>query len=1072
MRIFVDSTPDKSLDGMNFFPPTIRLGVLTLALMLLHTIPGWTQSRGNEGIRGGDRSDLKPVISGRVLDSLTGEGLAGVNVVAVGARDSALRTGVSTDAQGRFVLTLPRAGGYMLQCTYIGYAPYRRFQRWLESQSVGNLLMAPLTTQLGSVGIEAQAKRIEQRGDTTEINASGYKTTPDADAEQLIRKMPGITVENGTLKVQGEEIRRVLLDGQEYYGNDATAALRNLPADAIDKVQLIDRLSDQAQFSGINDGNTEKTLNLITRTGLNSSRFGKVYGGMGALSDPEQVQGEEPFRALPFNAYGQTFQPLLPSEGARYMSGGNTSWFKGKRRVSAALLANNINQQNFSSAEISGLLGAAGGMGGGMGGMRMMGRGGGMPSGIDMGLNNPTQKGLTATQSLALNYSDAWKGGWKISSALVGNSTLNEQNASARRTWLNVSGLAQADSSRQVQRSNQQRWTARLEWNPDSNRALILTPRMTLSQRLTLASSKTASDSAWKTATTDSTMKLSENRLQSRTENSQWQGGLDLLFRQRLAKARRNYSVNWAMDFQDQSTPRDQNSLLLSVGPAPVMPPQWWQRADTSEQTLNQSRNLLRSRWDMNFIEPLGRASLLEFNLAPLWQSQTVGQDVAAPNSLAIKPLLSQDMEQQLWGAQYGIRYRLGDEVQEWTLGVQRQDYALTNRVLTGMQTMVAASPLAFRAWLPNASWRFSPNRSSQYRVFYRSSAQLPSAQQMQKVLDNSNPLALVLGNPNLDQAISHTVGGRWRWTQAAQGKSCFVFASGSITENAMGNETLVVPADTSLMNQWWQAWGGSGLYGVDWKILGSTGQGLTLPGKVLARGSQLSRPANLGRLPALRFYGTYAHPVTSIKSNLNWTLMGSLQRQPVRNNQVNTSVVTQSLSGQWGLSSSQLEQLDYNISLNMGWNRFRNQGPWSVYWTHTANARAQYTYRKRWVLGSDYSWTYFGGLDQSFNASVHLLNISLAAKVLPNRLGEFRISIFDVLGQNRSVNRVINEVYLEDNRNTALGQFVMLTFTYNFRNFGRPPRDNPADSPQPMSMPQGLPPGHGDPSRPWGTWR
>jgi hypothetical protein len=106
--------------------------------------------------------------------------------------------------------------------------------------------------------------------------------------------------------------------------------------------------------------------------------------------------------------------------------------------------------------------------------------------------------------------------------------------------------------------------------------------------------------------------------------------------------------------------------------------------------------------------------------------------------------------------------------------------------------------------------------------------------------------------------------------------------------------------------------------------------------------------------------------------------------------------------------------------------------------------------------------------LDQSFNASVHLLNMSLAAKILPNRLGEIRISVFDVLGQNRSVNRVINEVYLEDNRNTALGQFVMLTFTYNFRNFGRPSRENTFESPHPM----GMPPGHGDPSRPWSNWR
>ncbi|MFM7748216.1 MAG: TonB-dependent receptor, partial [Bacteroidota bacterium] len=378
-----------------------------------------------------------------------------------------------TDLEGKFQFSNLQAGKYRIRITYVGSQTFFKFVN-LSDQNVdlGKLKIKPLITSLREVRVEEKAIRAEQKGDTTQYYANAFKTNPNATLEDLASKMPGISVENGTVKAHGEEVKKILIDGKEYFGDDVNIALKNLPAEVIDKIQVFDKLSDQSQLTGFNDGNTTKTINIITKQGKSNGQFGKIFGG-----------------------YGTDFI------NNRYQAGTSLNLFSSKRKISIISQTNNINQQNFSSAEISGLLGASGGMGGGMGGMRMMGRGGsggmgggsggGMPSGVDMGLSNPTQRGLTATQSLALNYSDAWKGGWKISSALVGNSTLNEQNASARRTWLNVSGLAQADSSRQVQRSNQQRWTARLEWNPDSNRALILTPRMTLSQRLTLASSMT-----------------------------------------------------------------------------------------------------------------------------------------------------------------------------------------------------------------------------------------------------------------------------------------------------------------------------------------------------------------------------------------------------------------------------------------------------------------------------------------------------------------------------------------------------------------------------------------------------
>ena len=1004
----------------------------------------------------GERPSSPLRLTGRVVDSVTGEGLAGVNVLVLSLRDSTRSWGASTDLRGGFELNLPRAGGYRLRCTYVGYQTWQRMVRLNVDTALGPLRLVQSLTELGEVEIRETARRVEQRGDTTEINASSFRTAPDADAEQLIRKMPGITVENGQLKAQGEEVRRVLLDGQEYFGNDATAALRNLPAEVIDKVQLIDRQSDQAQFTGINDGNTEKTLNLITRTGLNNSRFGKVYTGVGEFTGSESQRSEGAFDNLVLKE-GSASGLGSPAEGRRWMGGGNATYFKGKRRLSAALLLNNINQQNFSGAELSGLLGGGSNLGGSsMGGMRGGGRG--MPD-PGSALLNPSQRGLTTTLSSALNYSDQWAGTWKLSSSFLVTRTVNVQNAASLRTWFSIPGLSQSDSSRQLQDNLQSRWTARLEWNPDSNRSMIWTPRFSYAARLGQLASVVAIDSGYTDdAQPDELLsrKLSRNLLSNRTENLQTQGGFEWLYRQRLAKARRNYSVNWALDFQDQNTPRDQVSEIFEAGEGPVLPPVWWSRRDTSQQSFDQDRGFLRNRWDLNYVEPLGAEGLLEWSASPLWQQSRSGQRLESSDSSQARGLYNQVARQNLGGAQYGLRYRWGNDRRELSVGLQRQDYTAT---LSVDEVLSGEIPSNFRwnAWLPNASWRFNPTKFQQYRVFYRASTQTPSVQQMQPLLDNTNPLSLSLGNPSLDQALMHTIGGRFRWSDGAGGRSVFVFVNGTRTQGVLGNENLVVPTDTALMSRWWSDWKGPQTWGVRWQDLG------------LARGAQITRPANLGEQTNLRWYSTYAHPWAWLKANMNWTLTSGHLDQPVRNNGRDSRVTTQNLGLQWGLSSSRSEKWDYNVSLNLGWNRYRNinqtvKGAWLPYQTHAANARVQYTWRKRWILGSDYAWTYWGGLDQGFNANVHLMNFSVATKVLSNQLGEWRLSVFDLLGQNRSVSRTLTELYVDDNRNTALGRFVMLTFTYNFRNFGKPSRELPTEN--------RVPSGHADPNRPWEGWR
>src|SRR5204863_8119425 len=123
-----------------------------------------------------------------------------------------------------------------------------------------------------------------QAGDTTQYNAKAFKTNPDANAEDLINKMPGITSQGGQVQAQGENVQQVLVDGKPLFGNDPNAALKNLPAEVIDKIQVFDKKSDQSQFTGFDDGNSQKTLNIITKSIFRNGQFGKVYGGGAAFT--------------------------------------------------------------------------------------------------------------------------------------------------------------------------------------------------------------------------------------------------------------------------------------------------------------------------------------------------------------------------------------------------------------------------------------------------------------------------------------------------------------------------------------------------------------------------------------------------------------------------------------------------------------------------------------------------------------------------------------------------------------------------------------------------------------------
>ena len=187
-----------------------------------------------------------------------------------------------TDENGNFILEKVPTGGYRKKISFLGL---KDFQKEItvngSAIDLGTINMLEGTTELDEVVVKEKAPIAQQLGDTTQYNASSFKTLPDADADELVSKMPGVVIQNGTVQAQGEDVKQVLVDGKPFFGNDPMAALRNLPAEVIDKIQVFDQQSDQSQFSGFNDGETTKTMNIITRPNMRGGQFGKIYGGYG-----------------------------------------------------------------------------------------------------------------------------------------------------------------------------------------------------------------------------------------------------------------------------------------------------------------------------------------------------------------------------------------------------------------------------------------------------------------------------------------------------------------------------------------------------------------------------------------------------------------------------------------------------------------------------------------------------------------------------------------------------------------------------------------------------------------------
>ncbi|RMG66514.1 MAG: hypothetical protein D6722_14875, partial [Bacteroidetes bacterium] len=590
------------------------------------------------------------------------------------------------------------------------------------------------------------------------------------------------------------------------------------------------------------------------------------------------------------------------------------------------------------------------------------------------------------------------------------NLTDNENATTLSQLYLAGSDTGQfyQENSLSTSRNINHRANLRMEINLSERDRLVIRPRAT-----------------WQTNDgtefSESGTRLGNNLLS--TSNSDFSSNLAALnfsssidYRHSFENRRRNLTFRLQTDYQPQ---RGESYLTSGL--------QFWGELSRVD-SLNQYSNLLSEGWgigtEVSYSEPLGDKGQLQFNYsyAPEWnesRQETFHFDPIAEGYQQLDTLLSNTFSNTYTAHEIGSGLMFRSEKGFLMARLSYQQAQLANT-----QVFPYADELdrTFHALLPLVVFRYTFSEASNLRMIYRSRTSPPAVSQLQEVLDNSNPLQLSIGNSDLKQNTDHRLMFRYGLTQTSKSRVMFAMGHVQYTDNYIGRETFIASRDTVLAG------------------------GILVP-----RGGQLTRPVNLDGYWRANTFLTYSFPLAPIKSQLNVNLSLGYTRTPGLLNGALNVANTATGGLDLVLSSNINQNIDFTLISQTQANQVINslsQDLNTSYLSQASSGRVNLTFGPGIVLRTQLTHQLYTGLSEGFNQSYWLWNGGIAKKLFKNQRGEIELSVFDLLRQNTSISRSVNDIYIQDLETTVLQRYAMLTFTYQLRQFEMPDR------------PDGPPPG------------
>lgn len=700
-------------------------------------------------------------VTATVLDDETGETVAGAVLTVAPVSAPEKKQYYTSAYKGAVSIPSLAYGEYTLSVSFLGYNNYdTTFKVAAAKQHIGDLRLKA-GVQIEAVVKEAKALRTSQKGDTVSYNAGAFKVVADADVEGLLKKMPGITVgTDGSVEAQGETVKKIFVDGKEFFGEDVTTAIKSLPAQAVDRIEVYNKLSDAAEFSGMDDGEGFKAINIVTHENMRQGQFGKVYAGLGYDAE----EGSE--------------------DRFKYLAGGNVNIFNGDSRVSLIGLFNNVNQQNFSFEDILGVSGNTGG---------------GRRGGVGQYMVRP-QDGVATVNAIGVNYSDTWGKRDQVSfqGSYFFNNTDTENRSTVEKWYETPSVDTLSTRGYSDTRAFNHRFNARLEWKISENQNLMIRPSFSWQSNDPWSRTQGWQYGESGYSPTDNFNDGTRHGYNIRT---------NAIYRAKLGKAGRTITLDGQFRYSDFTNSSESYSNIAPVAAErPEGDGPWgWDAADYTR--LRYLRNAAPSssytlRGDFTYTEPVSKYAQLSFQYRAAFDHQERDkksyEGLEGFDDLLFAPSLSNTYESNYLTQRVGPGFRYSKERNTFVANVYYQRASLDGQVL---QTDSEKIRHNYNNVLYFMMGQLNINRENSLRLFVSSYTDNPAVTQLQSVFDVSDAQYISSGNPDLNPSYNHRVNFHYTNSNVEKGRTfMWMFslqaASDYITNDVRYNGTVDIEGE------------------------------------------------------------------------------------------------------------------------------------------------------------------------------------------------------------------------------------------------------------------------------------
>ena len=668
-------------------------------------------------------------VTGSVVEQGSDTPIEQATVRLLNVKDSAMVRGVVSARNGSFTLKNVKKGSYLLHITFIGYDPlYQPLQITGKKNpvNVGKLELSDGAIELGEAVVIGKAPEVTVRNDTVEYNADSYKVTEGSVLEDLLKKMPGVEVDSeGKITVNGKEVKKVMVDGKEFFSDDPKVASKNLPAKMIDKLQVLDKKSDMAQMTGFDDGEEETVINLTVKPGMKQGWFGNAYGGYGSK---DRYEG---------NAMVNRF---VNNDQITFMGGTNNT--------------NNMGFSDLASTMFSG-----------------MGGGGGRRGGFGAG------SGITSSGNAGLNFSKEFK---PDKLTLGGNTRYSHSDNDARsksdRQNILPGDSSSYDNSEAMSRTKSDNFGVdfRLEWKPDTMTQLIFRPSFSLSHSMNdNFSDATTLDNERDTVNT--------NKSSNYSESNGYNLNASIDFSRKLNNKGRVFSATLSGGNSDSYSDGMNRSDIVYFNQTDAL------KNSIIDQRSRYDNKGFNYRAYVSWVEPIGHNNFIQATYSISQRKQEALKNVYNQDADGLYNVLDSAYNQSYRNNFISQRASLSFKSQRakfnYTIGLNLDPSYSSSENFVGDTTLSKITRKVVNL-SPMAQFNYMFDKRTNLRIMYNGRTSQPSMTQLQPVADISDPTNITIGNPDLNPRYTNNVFIRFQQFTPEKQRAFMIMANGSYIIN------------------------------------------------------------------------------------------------------------------------------------------------------------------------------------------------------------------------------------------------------------------------------------------------